>query len=188
MADGKDKTVGVSLEVAVLEPVRLEMSAVEVHPENPRIHGAKQIHELKASLLEHGYSAGSMVIQRSRMRLVKGHGIYRALLELGCVLADFIVKDMSDEEALVFLMRDNRTSDLSTWHPVKFHTNVQALQKMDVKMSRIGFSMKQIVSMKPKDVDIDPDELDADNIGSGKTMLLHVCPKCGFKFHKEESE
>ena len=130
-----------TLEIASLEPVRLQMTEVEPHPDNPRVHSAHQINELKESLLEHQYVAGSMVVQKSRMRLVKGHGIYQALIELECRFADFILVDMDDEEALIFLMRDNRLSDLSSWHTTKFLTNVENL------MSRIGFSMKQIDAM-----------------------------------------
>ncbi len=176
-----------SMEIAELPaPVRLQMTEVELHPDNPRVHSAHQINELKESLLEHGYAAGSMVVQETRMRLVKGHGIYEALLQLDCRFADFIIQDMSDQEALIFLMRDNRLSDLSSWHPAKFMTSVRALKSMNVKMSRIGFNMKQIEAMKAKDVDLDPDALDEDNIGTGKSQIVHQCPKCGFKFATED--
>lgn len=166
-------------------PVRLQMSEVQEHPDNPRVHSVSQINELKASLLEHGFVAGSMVVQRSTMRLVKGHGIYKALLELGCEFADFLMADMTDEAALVFLMLDNRLSDLSSWHTSQFHTNVQTLKAMNVEVKRIGFTMKQIEAMKPKDVDIDPNALDDDGIGTGTTKVIHVCPKCGHKFGSE---
>ena len=48
--------------------------------------------------------------------------------------------------------------------------------------------MKQIQTMIPKDVDLDPDALDADSdpLGIGKSIMLHICPKCGHKFGKEE--
>jgi len=174
------------MEIAELAtPIRLPMVKVERHPDNPRVHSVHQINELKESLLEHGFVAGSMVVQESRTRLVKGHGIYEALLELHCQFADFILQDMSDEEALIFLMRDNRLSDLSSWHPTKFMKNVTALKSMNVKMGRIGFKMKQIEAMIPKDVDLDPDALDQD-VGTGKSSLVHLCPKCGFKFQAED--
>lgn len=186
MSETQLQTTIPAIEVAELDPVRLQMNEVEEHPDNPRVHSVAQIYEIKQSLIEHGYAAGTMVIQKSRMRLVKGHGVYKALLELGCRFADFVARDMTDEEALIFLMRDNRTSDLSSWHPTKFRINVQKLQKLNVKVTRIGFSMKQIKAMEAKAVDIDPDELNSDSFGSGKSMMLHICPKCGHQFHREE--
>ena len=94
--------------------------------------------------------------------------------------------NMDDKEALIFLMRDNRLSDLSSWHPTKFMANVAKLKSMDVKMNRISFSLKQIINMIPKDVDLDPDSIDEDNIGTGKSQIVHHCPKCGFKFATED--
>ena len=137
-----------TMEVAELQTERLLLSSVSSHPQNPRTHSPRQIKELQASLTEHGYAAGSMTVQKSRMRLVKGHGVYEALLGLGCVEADFVVVDMDDAEALLFLARDNRLSDLSVFDVPKLKAITVELQKIDVPLERIGFNEEELKSLE----------------------------------------
>ena len=137
-----------SLATAELETQRLPLSEVTPHPHNPRTHSDRQIKELQNSLLEHGYAAGSMTVQRSTMRLVKGHGVYEALLGLGCVEADFVVADMTDAEALLFLARDNRLSDLSAFDVPKLKAITVELQNIDVPLERIGFNEGELKSLE----------------------------------------
>ena len=137
-----------SLSTAELETQRLPLSEVTKHPQNPRTHSDRQIKELQSSLLEHGYAAGSMTVQRSTMRLVKGHGVYEALLGLGCIDADFVVADMTDAEALLFLARDNRLSDLSAFDVPKLKAITVELQKIDVPLERIGFNEGELKSLE----------------------------------------
>jgi len=137
-----------NMEVAELETQRLPLSSVSPHEANPRTHSDRQIKELQASLTEHGYAAGSMTVQRSTMRLVKGHGIYEALQGLGCVEADFVIADMTDAEALLFLARDNRLSDLSAFDVPKLKAITVGLQKIDVPLERIGFDEGEFKSLE----------------------------------------
>ena len=113
------KTDAHDLEVVKLDLLTLPLSAVSPHPDNPRIHTEEQIEALMESLRYDGYIAGSMGIQLSRKRLYKGHGVYEALTRLGCIEADFVVKDLTDLETLALLARDNALSDMSTNDPVK---------------------------------------------------------------------
>lgn len=153
-----------TMEIAELDTQRLPLSDVAPHPQNPRIHSDRQIKELQASLTEHGYAAGSMTVQRSTMRLVKGHGIYEALLGIGCVEADFVVVDMDDAEALLFLARDNRLSDLSSFDVPKLKAITVELQKIDVPLERIGFSEDEFVSL-----DFAYQQREADNSVGGQS-------------------
>jgi len=136
------------LEIAELHTQRLPLSEVTAHPQNPRSHSDRQIKELQASLTEHGYAAGSMTVQRSTMRLVKGHGVYEALCGIGCVEADFVVMDMSDDEALLFLARDNRMSDLSSFDVPKLKAITVELKKINVPLERIGFNAGELKSLE----------------------------------------
>lgn len=138
-----------SLEVAELETERLPLSDVSPHSQNPRQHSPEQIKAIEKSLLLDGYIAGSMGIQRSTRTLYKGHGVYMALLNLGTYEADFVVKDLTDAETLALLARDNALSDMSTNDPVKLKAISVELEKMDVKIERMGYNMQQIKNMQP---------------------------------------
>lgn len=139
-----------TLEIAELETQRLPLSQVSPHPDNPRIHSPEQIEALKRSLELDGYIAGSMGVQRSTKTLYKGHGVYEALLALGCVEADFVVKDLTDAETLALLSRDNALSDMSTNDPIKLKAISVNLQEISVPIERMGYALKEIDAMLPK--------------------------------------
>lgn len=138
-----------ALEVAALETERLPLSDVTPHEANPRLHSPEQIKAIEQSLSLDGYIAGSMGIQRSTHTLYKGHGVYQALLNLGCIEADFVVKDLTDAETLALLARDNALSDMSSNDPVKLKVISVELKEMNVPIERMGYTLKEITAMQP---------------------------------------
>jgi len=166
-----------ALTTAELETERLPLSEVSPHPQNPRTHSDRQIKELQNSLLEHGYAAGSMTVQKSTMRLVKGHGVYEALKGLGCVDADFVVVDMNDDEALLFLARDNRLSDLSAFDVPKLKAITVELQALNIPLERMGFTTEEYEPMvgifRPTN------GLEQPRLDEKKPT---ICPECGHEW------
>jgi hypothetical protein len=142
------ETAPQTLEVAELDLERLPLSEVSPHEANPRLHSPEQIKAIEQSLIMDGYIAGSMGIQRSTRTLYKGHGVYQALLNLGCYEADFVVKDLTDAETLALLARDNALSDMSGNDPVKLKAISVNLQEMNVPIQRMGYTLRQIDSMQ----------------------------------------
>ncbi len=143
-------TASPTLEVATLDIQRLSLSEVTPHSQNPRIHTEEQIQAIMESLRLDGYIAGSMGIQKSTRILYKGHGVYEALLNLRCIEADFVVKDLSDAETLALLARDNALSDMSTNDPVKLKAISVELVEMNVPIQRMGYTLKEITAMQPR--------------------------------------
>jgi DNA modification methylase len=137
-----------SMEVAELETERLPLSDVSPHPDNPRIHSPEQIKAIEQSLIMDGYIAGSMAIQRSTRTLYKGHGVYEALVNLGCVEADFVVMDLTDIETLALLARDNALSDMSTNDFPKLKAIEVKLEEMDVPIERMGQTMESMKELE----------------------------------------
>ena len=149
MSTEQATATGSSLEVALLETERLPLSAVTPHPDNPRIHSPEQIKAIQESYRLDGYIAGSMAIQKSTMRLYKGHAVYEAFSGIGVQEADFVVKDLTDSETLALLARDNALSDMSTNDPIKLKSISVNLVEMNVPIQRMGYTMKEINAMQP---------------------------------------
>lgn len=139
-----------ALEVAELDIQRLPLSEITLHPKNPNIHPEEQIQAIMESLRLDGYIAGTMGIQKSTRMLYKGHGVYMALKRLGCIKADFVVSDLTDEATLALLARDNALSDMSSPDPVKLKAISVELVKMNVPIQRMGYTLKAIEAMQPK--------------------------------------
>lgn len=166
-----------SLPIAKLDLKQLPLSEIFPHPDNPRIHPPEQIKELQTELLRHGYFAGSMGIQKSTRRLYKGHGVYEALLGIGCIEADFVVKDLTDAETLALLARDNQLGDMSTNDPPKLKLISVKLLKMSVPIERMGYTLEKINEMAGIFYPTD---------GSKQSRLDRkkpaICPECGHEF------
>jgi len=172
-----DKAIS-PLEVAELDLQRLPLSEVTKHPDNPRVHSLEQIKALKYSLSIDGYIAGSMGIQRSTKRLYKGHGVYEALLGIGCKFADFVVKDLTDAETLALLARDNALSDMSTNDPVKLKAISVNLIEMNVPIQRMGYTLERIEAMQS--IEVEPPE-DFPEYGDD-IDTEYKCPKCDYEW------
>ena len=127
---------------ASLPVERLRMSEVSQHKDNPRRHSRQQIEQIAESIEQHGYAKGSMVVQKSSMSLVAGNGVYAALTLLDYDEADFVVVDMDDNEALQFLIRDNRLSELSAWDMPVLNANLSTLKDEGYELEDMVFTME----------------------------------------------
>jgi len=129
------------MEVAELNIERLKLADVSHHIENPRYHSREQIEKIAESIQAHGFAKGSMTVQRSTMQLVAGNGVYDALVLLDYEEADFVVEDMTDAEALTFLIRDNRLGELSRWDMPVLNANLAKLGDMNIKLEETAFEL-----------------------------------------------
>jgi len=131
-----------NLKIAELPIKRLHMSEVNPHKDNPRHHSRQQVEQIAESIETHGYAKGSMVVQASSMSLVAGNGVYAALTLLDYNEADFVVMDMDDNEALQFLIRDNRLSELSSWDMPMLDANLATLKDEGYALEDMSFTME----------------------------------------------
>ena len=93
--------------------VRKRFYEIKPHPKNPRKHDKRQIDKLRHSIKKHGFSKGSIVIQKSTGYILAGHGIIEALKAEGYNGADVIVADLPDGQAEAFLISDNHVASQS---------------------------------------------------------------------------
>lgn len=88
--------------------------SVSEHPKNPRQHGERDLSVIKASVAEHGLYA-PLVVQRSTGYVLVGNGRLAALRDLGWETVPVVYVDVTEEEAVRLLLRDNRSAELSAW-------------------------------------------------------------------------
>lgn len=93
------------------ELVELPIDDILPHPGNPRVHDDAAI---SASLDTIGF-AGAVLVQRSTMRLVAGHGRLKAARAAGAETLPAFLLDLDDDQALKLLLADNRTGDLASY-------------------------------------------------------------------------
>jgi ParB family chromosome partitioning protein len=93
-----------------------EMRALEdlkEHPRNYRVHPQDQIDHIKASIQEHGVYR-NVVVARDNT-ILAGHGVVKALRQLGVVAGPVAVMDLdpNDPRALKLLAGDNEVEHLA---------------------------------------------------------------------------
>lgn len=101
---------------AGLEVVRVALDDLTPDPENPRLHGARNVDAITASLLEHGQVVPILVQKRSNI-IIHGNATAATLREIGRSEVDAVFIDCDDTERRQLAVRMNRTAELAAWDP-----------------------------------------------------------------------
>ncbi len=92
--------------------VMLPTADLKPHPRNYNRHPDDQVERLAQSLRRYGQRK-AVVVQRSTMRILAGEGVWLAARLAGIETLTVDLWDCSDEEALAYLVDDNRLAELA---------------------------------------------------------------------------
>lgn len=117
-----------------------------------------------------------IVIDKNNV-IVAGHTRLKASEKLGlkkvpCIIAD----DLSEEQIRAFRLADNKVSEIAEWD---YDLLTEELD-FDFNMSDYGF---EIVG-EPAEINIENKEIATEDFHDNAFEC--VCPKCGFRFNKEQ--
>lgn len=93
---------------------KVKLSELKPDKKNARKHDKRNIEEIKRSLQKNPQYR-PFVVQKSTGRILVGNGMYQAMKELGITEGWVEYRDLSDEEATVLALSDNRTAELAEW-------------------------------------------------------------------------
>lgn len=94
-------------QVADLAGFQVPINSVKPHPENARTHA---LPVLEASLTDHDMYQ-PIIVQESTRHIVAGNGTWKAAKKLKWKTIAAVVVPFSDEDALAYLLADNRTGE-----------------------------------------------------------------------------
>lgn len=129
--------------------VYMKLNQIIPDPGNSRVHDVHNIDVIKRSLLRFGqYRA--FVIQKSNNYIRVGNGMYQAMLQIAKQndqkLQDITVKcvvvDITDEQANVLSVVDNKSSDLSYNDNAKLGQIFKDMSQQNIQLT--GFSTQQV--------------------------------------------
>ena len=135
------------LKSAQLMFVRKRFDEIKPHPKHPRKHDKRQIDKLRHSIRVHGFSKGSIVIQKSTGYILAGHGIVQALKAEGYNGADVIVADLPDGQAEAFLISDNHVASQSEWDNAGLQQLINELSEMNIPSLDFGFDSDDLEAL-----------------------------------------
>lgn len=97
-----------------LEHLAVDIASLVHDPANARLHDARNLGAIKASLAKFGQRA-PIVVQRQGMVVRAGNGRLDAARALGWTRIAALVVDEGDVEATAYAIADNRTAELAHW-------------------------------------------------------------------------
>ena len=123
----------------------IEISTINPHPDNPRLHSKKQIRQIAQSIEAFGFRMPVIIDQDSR--LICGHARVEAskLLKLSEIPA-VRVTDLDDAQIRGLMIADNQLTVISTWDDQLLGEHLKVLSDLDLDfdIECLGFDYGEI--------------------------------------------
>lgn len=164
--EGQERKVTMELQIVYLPPGDLKP-----YEKNARKHAPDDIEAIKKSILEDGFN-DPIGIWGENNSIVEGHGRQIAALELGLETVPCIRLDhLSDKQRREYMIRHNRTAELSAWDFSKLEEECAALAIEGQDFEELNFAFADTDSL---------DELFAPAPDHGEKEPKKIkCPHCG---------
>jgi DNA modification methylase len=120
------------------------LEEITPNPRNPRKHSSRQIKKLARIISKQGFNV-PLVIDRHG-NLLAGHARYEACVKLGFTEVPTIcLEHLNDNEALAFVLADNRLAELSEWDDKLLAEHLKDLSLvLDFDLELSGFEIGEI--------------------------------------------
>ena len=116
--------------------------ALKPYPKNPRNITRKAIDECKKSITNTAGKLQQPIVVDSKMVIIVGHTRQLAAIELGMKTVPVHVADyLSDEQARVYRIADNKTGEFSEWSYDPLKLEHEELKELDVDFSLTSLKM-----------------------------------------------
>jgi DNA modification methylase len=125
--------------------VVLPLDRLRPDPNNCRLHGDRNMHAIKGSLILFG-QCSPLTVRADNMMIAAGNGRWRAMKELGWTKAAVSIIPMTDTEFAAYSLADNRTAELASW-------NLETMKRMEALVSgggghMLGWTDEEIMALR----------------------------------------
>lgn len=174
--------------VEALQHLAVPLDELTPDPKNARIHSARNLNAIEASLLKFKFRE-PIVVQKQGMIIRAGNGRYEVARRLGWTHVPAVVVDEADADAVAFAIADNRTAELGEWDFSSLTEQLVAITPLGL-LDAAGFLPSEMETLRPKrlpmstgpDADGDDRSSSASEIDVDSFSLAHKCPRCGMEF------
>lgn len=104
-------TLGYEAQIAVEGWQNVPIDSIRPHPQNPRKHRVEMI----ARSLQQFGQRSPVVVQKGTGLILKGNGTWQSAKLLGWSEIAIILSDLQGDEAMAYMLADNRPSDLASY-------------------------------------------------------------------------
>lgn len=117
---------------------RVPIGSVRPDPENARLHGARNLVAIKASIQKFGQQRPIVVDMEGIVRA--GNGTYEAMVSLGLVEVDVVRTELSSEEVKAYALADNRSGELADWNYEGLVDTLHAMEEREIPLADFGWA------------------------------------------------
>lgn len=165
-------------QILVDQVERVHIEDVRTHPANPR---DGDVEEIKGSIRESGFHQPLVVNERSG-KILTGNHRWMAAKALGMSEIPVLYVDVSEEEALRILLRDNKTSDEAGWIDDELLGVLEHLNSTEQGLTGTGFGMEEYDDLSQE---VDPPPPDDFESFDEDIDVEYCCPSCGYEWSGE---
>lgn len=138
---------------ATLKVSLVDVDSVRCHEKNPRGHDHPQIQLIAQSLKKFGQQK-AIVLAANGVDIIAGNGTFTAAKSLGWSKINVHVSSLTRDEALAYMIADNRTGEKSHWEKDVLTELLQELQEQDDDLlEATGFDLDEILNSDNTDLD-----------------------------------
>ena len=131
--------------------IQSQISQIKPYANNNRVHAAKNIDKLKASVAQFGFVTPILVDAEGT--IIAGHGRYEAAKALGLNSVPTVVADhLSEAEVRALRIADNKLAELSDWNEAALQ--IEFAELMDLSLDgELNFDL-DITGFETPEIDI----------------------------------
>ena len=137
----KKTTEPVRVAVKGLPTVRID--ELKPYENNAKVHGSKQIEQLRRSLREFGFVSPVLIDEDNN--LIAGHGRVEAARAEGMSEVPYVlVSDLTEAQRRAYIIADNRLAEAGEWDAARLKFEMQELQRFGFDSELTGFAIEEI--------------------------------------------
>lgn len=121
--------------------VRLRLDELSPDPRNARVHDARNLEAIKASLTAFGQQ--KPIVVAADGTVVAGNGTVEAARALGWTEIDAVRTALTGAQALAYALADNRTAELASWDDGALAALLKELAE-DGGLEGVGFDEREV--------------------------------------------
>lgn len=149
---------------------------------NPREHSDRNINDITKSIKRFGWT-NPIIVRKADNMIVAGHGRVEAAKNQGLEQVPVVYVDMSENDAKLYNITDNRTAETSEWDHAQLNTLIEELNGLpDIDIEDTGFYSHELEMMLNgnDDAEVNYDEMwqgmpefVQDDLTPYKSILIH---------------
>ena len=121
----------------------LSLHAIQLDPQNPRVHSKRQVRQIARSIQTFGFNVPVLV--NAEGRLIAGHGRVLAAKLLGLSEIPAIrVQHLTEAQSRAFMIADNRLTENSVWDERLLAEQFQVLSALNLDIEVTGFEVAEV--------------------------------------------